>query len=1087
MFYNSYNLSSVFAGMKPLPDVAKLALPSLNEVTAHISEITRKLDNVGALCVKFDSAAALEADVCALAAFCGGDIRACLATLQVLVDKVPHNLNLWSPVGAESLMKDPQVASSAFNEWLFNSRRDEYVLRDAFSDAFGYTSRSTDPSGGSGLSVIAPSVSPHDAKFPLRSCQYCAPVVISVLPHHINPYQPSALHIEGRNFLQKKLSFSSTSIDEGAVQIAPVYVWLCGERFEARICSDELAVVDLPAFLMESGGYENEGQLTPRDWYYFGTQSLTVQVGGGAARGSAVPVVGSDMLCVSREFYRYLAADSPECVPFMSCVSCDTYCYSRDAFIVVIDPYDVRSQLKAGTRFPHHGKKQKCSPSCDKIPLQTKSTPVGYVSVSSSTTINPQSASPEDPEDFSDSPAHVVEFAGVATLSKKRTRKNIISDEDEESGVVEQLCEENKQPESVHAESENTLVGSLFDDEVVDKTKTVLTVSDQRKLVCSVIDECLQDPECAPFAEPVSVQLYPQYYEIVKRPIDLGTIKETLLEGAYDIPDPNRPSSGLKKLRRQSNGDCVDNVLPEGARIIVDFSSFVQDVRLVWKNCLDFNDPESEITAMAEKMSILFESILQREGKQLLDVFSWVYRVPPDKKGRKKRSVRRMNESAVCKGTIASCFQRSSMNRKIEFIDSDEENAEWLEQYPQSSVQLSNGLAELPKIQFPSHLELCASLAAANADRSARIEKLNIALGSTKCTYNMHDGITDKVSQYSKETESWHCSDPCHSLFSLARLSASRSDADLLLSAFSFQGMLANPFAAPVYGFVDGASLSPVTTDILDGDENVLKAVDAAGSLSGFISGAGTVYNSKFVVKNDGSFGGTESLWSDPSFQRVHTSRLCYPLKSSNSIYKFATPFSGIAWRGGWSSLNSNAVALYDLSIRMYTKNEEMSRLINDARNSGQDKTVFGNCTILRTFMCQKNFLSMILSNDNIWGALSNSPICSSISNGTAQWSMKREFVLVGLPFFRAMLRAESELAEDGKTYVDVSRYSPDGEDMSNLVGLVESTVRSSSRLSLSRRQLRKFQHFQKYLGEQIEGQVAEIIRTGYVPYYSEL
>ena len=80
------------------------------------------------------------------------------------------------------------------------------------------------------------------------------------------------------------------------------------------------------------------------------------------------------------------------------------------------------------------------------------------------------------------------------------------------------------------------------------------------------------------FDEPVDIDAYPEYYEIVEKPMDFGTIR-AMLEGtrspAYDTPD-----------------------------------EVLADIHLVWKNCMNFNDPGSDIVSICvanktEAMKIL--------------------------------------------------------------------------------------------------------------------------------------------------------------------------------------------------------------------------------------------------------------------------------------------------------------------------------------------------------------------------------------------------------------------------------------------------------------------------------------------------
>jgi len=92
---------------------------------------------------------------------------------------------------------------------------------------------------------------------------------------------------------------------------------------------------------------------------------------------------------------------------------------------------------------------------------------------------------------------------------------------------------------------------------------------------CAQILKQLQNKaEAGPFLEPVdweSLQLN-DYPEIIKKPMDLGTIQKKLESGKYASPD-----------------------------------KFAGDVRLVWKNAMTYNRSDSDIYTTAETLSKLFE------------------------------------------------------------------------------------------------------------------------------------------------------------------------------------------------------------------------------------------------------------------------------------------------------------------------------------------------------------------------------------------------------------------------------------------------------------------------------------------------
>eukprot|EP01088_Endostelium_zonatum_P001886 TRINITY_DN1226_c0_g1_i2.p1 TRINITY_DN1226_c0_g1~~TRINITY_DN1226_c0_g1_i2.p1 ORF type:complete len:635 (-),score=196.30 TRINITY_DN1226_c0_g1_i2:87-1991(-) len=87
-----------------------------------------------------------------------------------------------------------------------------------------------------------------------------------------------------------------------------------------------------------------------------------------------------------------------------------------------------------------------------------------------------------------------------------------------------------------------------------------------------------------PFVEPVDpVELnIPDYFDIITHPMDLGTIKENLESGEY------------------SNAD-----------------EFADDVRLVWRNALTYNPPDSDVVFMTKQMSDFFEKKFAQTKKRI--------------------------------------------------------------------------------------------------------------------------------------------------------------------------------------------------------------------------------------------------------------------------------------------------------------------------------------------------------------------------------------------------------------------------------------------------------------------------------------
>ncbi|XP_069618932.1 transcription intermediary factor 1-alpha isoform X2 [Ranitomeya imitator] len=105
---------------------------------------------------------------------------------------------------------------------------------------------------------------------------------------------------------------------------------------------------------------------------------------------------------------------------------------------------------------------------------------------------------------------------------------------------------------------------------------TVMAPMDQRK--CERILLYLFCHEMSlPFQEPVPLTV-PDYYRIIKNPMDLSHIKRKL-----------QPSGALHYSRADE---------------------FVSDIRLIFRNCAEFNEPDSEVATAGTKLESYFEGLL---------------------------------------------------------------------------------------------------------------------------------------------------------------------------------------------------------------------------------------------------------------------------------------------------------------------------------------------------------------------------------------------------------------------------------------------------------------------------------------------
>lgn len=127
----------------------------------------------------------------------------------------------------------------------------------------------------------------------------------------------------------------------------------------------------------------------------------------------------------------------------------------------------------------------------------------------------------------------------------------------------------------------SALAGAIPSSQSSPQGQNVLTTSQQEALkrVTKIIDSFVLRNDCAPFLEPVDwrgLELY-DYPTIIKKPMDLGTIKRKLERNQY-----------------KSAAYCV------------------ADIRRVWNNCMTYNTVGSDFYILAKNCSKRFEDRYRR-------------------------------------------------------------------------------------------------------------------------------------------------------------------------------------------------------------------------------------------------------------------------------------------------------------------------------------------------------------------------------------------------------------------------------------------------------------------------------------------
>lgn len=91
-----------------------------------------------------------------------------------------------------------------------------------------------------------------------------------------------------------------------------------------------------------------------------------------------------------------------------------------------------------------------------------------------------------------------------------------------------------------------------------------------------------EDKKSLPFKTPVDPEDAPDYHEIIECPMDLSTVQMNFRKGLYD--------------------DHCEN--------------FIRDMKLIWNNCLEYNEADSEIAEAAEALKSRFERLVNDSGSR---------------------------------------------------------------------------------------------------------------------------------------------------------------------------------------------------------------------------------------------------------------------------------------------------------------------------------------------------------------------------------------------------------------------------------------------------------------------------------------
>ena len=117
--------------------------------------------------------------------------------------------------------------------------------------------------------------------------------------------------------------------------------------------------------------------------------------------------------------------------------------------------------------------------------------------------------------------------------------------------------------------------------------ETIKKPFDGVKKCLKIVSALRKNPLSLPFLEPVDPEVFgiPNYFEVIKDPMDLSTVEDKLRSQKYENHD-----------------------------------EFVKDVNLIWTNARTFNPEGHRVHEMAKTMELYFEELLNKKSDDIVTV-----------------------------------------------------------------------------------------------------------------------------------------------------------------------------------------------------------------------------------------------------------------------------------------------------------------------------------------------------------------------------------------------------------------------------------------------------------------------------------
>ena len=173
--------------------------------------------------------------------------------------------------------------------------------------------------------------------------------------------------------------------------------------------------------------------------------------------------------------------------------------------------------------------------------------------------------------------SEVVDFDADEPAADMKAAENAESDKKESSTALTSRTSFASQSSLVEEESEKSSDSDNDGDDV--KVKSVTQIFQHEQRCRKVLERIWDDPYAASFVEPVNTDLFDDYLDIVEEPMCLSDVKTRLEDGEYSRYNMH--------------------------------NKFMQDIRLIWKNCKMYNLHKSQIWHSAHTLSMMSERLFQ--------------------------------------------------------------------------------------------------------------------------------------------------------------------------------------------------------------------------------------------------------------------------------------------------------------------------------------------------------------------------------------------------------------------------------------------------------------------------------------------